>query len=167
MPGIGSYMSVAQEQNDGWAQVYAVVAMILMIVAIDQLIWRPLIVWSNKFKIEDTEAEYQDRSAVLRFFSRSRVVAWIAASVRHACHAPGGPARAYDPPHAASAASRARIWRGHSVAARFSWALTLDPDRVRRVQRRSPALGSEVLRVADHRRATSCSPSFACWPPSA
>ncbi|HEV3271191.1 MAG TPA: ABC transporter permease subunit [Candidatus Methylacidiphilales bacterium] len=77
VPGIGSYMSVAKEQNNGWAQVYAVVAMIVMIVAIDQLIWRPLIVWSNKFKIEDTEAEYQDRSAVLRFFSRSRVVAWF------------------------------------------------------------------------------------------
>jgi NitT/TauT family transport system permease protein len=77
VPGIGSYMSVAKEQNNGWAQVYAVVAMILMIVAIDQLIWRPLIVWSNKFKIEDTEAEYQDSSAVLRFFMRSRVVAWF------------------------------------------------------------------------------------------
>ena len=75
--GVGSYMSVAQEQNNGWAQVYAVIAMIIMIVAIDQLIWRPLIVWSNKFKIEDTESEYQDRSAVLRFFSRSRVVGWM------------------------------------------------------------------------------------------
>jgi NitT/TauT family transport system permease protein len=75
--GVGSYMSVAQEQNNGWAQVYAVIAMILMIVAIDQLVWRPLIVWSNKFKIEDTESEYQDRSAVLRFFSRSRVVGWL------------------------------------------------------------------------------------------
>jgi NitT/TauT family transport system permease protein len=75
--GIGSYMSVAKEQHNGWAQVYAVIAMVLMIVAIDQLIWRPLLVWSNKFKIEDTEAEYQDRSAVLRFFSRSRVVAWF------------------------------------------------------------------------------------------
>jgi NitT/TauT family transport system permease protein len=75
--GLGSYMSVAHQQNDGWAQIYAIVATILMIVAIDQLIWRPLIVWSNKFKIEDTEAEYQDRSVVLRFFSRSRVFAWI------------------------------------------------------------------------------------------
>jgi NitT/TauT family transport system permease protein len=75
--GVGSYMSVAQDQNNGWAQVYAVIAMIIMIVAIDQLIWRPLIVWSNKFKIEDTEAEYQDSSAVLRFFRRSRVVNWF------------------------------------------------------------------------------------------
>jgi NitT/TauT family transport system permease protein len=77
VPGIGSYMSVAKEQNNGWAQVYAVVAMVLMIVAIDQLIWRPLIVWSNKFKIEDTESEYHDQSAVLRFFGRSRVIAWF------------------------------------------------------------------------------------------
>src|SRR5271155_5757458 len=75
--GVGAYMSVAKEQNNNWAQFYAVIAMIVMIVAIDQLIWRPLIVWSNKFKIEDTESEYQDRSAVLRFFSRSRVVAWF------------------------------------------------------------------------------------------
>jgi NitT/TauT family transport system permease protein len=77
VPGIGSYMSVAQEQNNGWAQLYAVIAMVLMIVAIDQFIWRPLMVWSNKFKIEDTEAEFQDTSAVLRFFGRSRVAGWL------------------------------------------------------------------------------------------
>ena len=75
--GIGSYMSVAHEENNGWAQIDAVIAMVLMIVAIDQLIWRPLIVWSNKFKIEDTESEYQDRSAMLRFLIRSRVFAWL------------------------------------------------------------------------------------------
>ena len=55
--GVGSYMSVAQEQKNGWAQFDAVVAVVLMVVAIDQLIFRPLIVWSNKFKIEDTESE--------------------------------------------------------------------------------------------------------------
>jgi NitT/TauT family transport system permease protein len=75
--GVGSYMSVAQEQKNGWAQFDAVVAVVLMVVAIDQLIFRPLIVWSNKFKIEDTEAEFQDRSAVLDFFGRSRVAGWM------------------------------------------------------------------------------------------
>jgi len=49
--------------------------MIIMIVAIDQLIWRPLIVWSNKFKLEDTESEVQDRSVILRFLSRSTLFA--------------------------------------------------------------------------------------------
>ena len=75
--GLGSYMSVAQEQNNGWAQVYDVIAMIIMIVLLDQLVWRPLIVWSNKFKIEDTESEFQDRSAVLRYLGRSRVAGWL------------------------------------------------------------------------------------------
>jgi NitT/TauT family transport system permease protein len=75
--GLGSYMSVAKEQGNNWAQFYAVVAVILMIVAIDQLVWRPLIVWSNKFKMEDTESEFQDTSAVLRFFSRSTVFSAI------------------------------------------------------------------------------------------
>ena len=77
VPGVGSYMSVAQQQHNVSAQVYAVIAMIIMIVAIDQLVWRPLIVWSNKFKMEDTESEYQDRSGVLRFLSRSRVAIWL------------------------------------------------------------------------------------------
>jgi NitT/TauT family transport system permease protein len=81
--GIGSYMAVAHAKNDGWAQFYAVVAMVLMIVAIDQLIWRPLIVWSNKFKIEDTEAEFQERSVVLRFLQRSTVMAWIGEKFSH------------------------------------------------------------------------------------
>jgi NitT/TauT family transport system permease protein len=73
LPGIGSYMNEAQAQGNGWAQFDAVIAMIVMIVAIDQLVWRPLIVWSNKFKIEDTESEYQDRSTVLTWLGRSAV----------------------------------------------------------------------------------------------
>lgn len=77
LPGIGSYMAVAQQKGDGWAQLYAVLAMVLMIVAVDQLVWRPLIVWSAKFKLEDTEAQYQDRSAILRWLGRSKVAAWL------------------------------------------------------------------------------------------
>ncbi len=86
--GVGSYMAVAHEQHDGWAQLYAVIAMIIMIVAIDQLIWRPLIVWSNKFKIEDTESEFQDRSAVLRYFNRSRIIAWLDKKLTDFIHKP-------------------------------------------------------------------------------
>jgi NitT/TauT family transport system permease protein len=77
VPGLGSYMSVAKEENNVPAQWYLVIATVLMIVAIDQLIWRPLLVWSNKFKLEDTEAEFQDSSALLRFFSRSTVFSRI------------------------------------------------------------------------------------------
>jgi NitT/TauT family transport system permease protein len=75
--GLGSYMSVAQEQGNTAAVVWDVVAMLAMIVALDQLVWRPLLVWSNKFKLEDTEAQYQDRSAVLDYLGRSRLAGWI------------------------------------------------------------------------------------------
>ena len=88
VPGLGSYMSVAQQHHDVAAQVYAVIATILMIVAIDQLVWRPLIVWSNKFKLEDTESEYQDRSAVLRFLGRSRVASWLHDRSQRIIHRP-------------------------------------------------------------------------------
>jgi NitT/TauT family transport system permease protein len=75
--GLGSYMSVAQQQKDYAAQVYDVLAMLFLIIALDQLVWRPLIVWSNKFKMEDTEAEFQDRSAVLNYLGRSRLGNWL------------------------------------------------------------------------------------------
>jgi NitT/TauT family transport system permease protein len=84
--GVGSYMSVAQAQKNGWAQFDAVVAVVLMVVAIDQLIFRPLIVWSNKFKIEDTESEYQDSSMMLRYFSRSRLIAWLQEKIKSISH---------------------------------------------------------------------------------
>lgn len=80
--GVGSYMSVAQAQNDGWAQVYAVIAVVIMVVAIDQLIWRPLMVWSNRFKIEDTESQGEQSSTVLRYYNRSRVARWLHAKIK-------------------------------------------------------------------------------------
>jgi NitT/TauT family transport system permease protein len=73
--GLGSYMAAAQSQNppDQVAQAWDIVAMLVMIVALDQLVWRPLLVWSNKFKLEDTEAQIQDRSVVLDYLGRSRL----------------------------------------------------------------------------------------------
>ena len=56
LPGIGSYMSVAIDRGDGRAMAGAALAMIVMIVVVDQLLWRPLLAWAQKFKLEETEA---------------------------------------------------------------------------------------------------------------
>jgi NitT/TauT family transport system permease protein len=57
LPGLGSYMSLAIEYGDGWAQLFGVLAMLGMIVFVDQVVWRPLVAWSHKFTDEDaTEA---------------------------------------------------------------------------------------------------------------
>ena len=54
LPGLGSYMATAVERGDTRAAVYAIVAMIVTIVVTDQLFWRPLVAWAEKFKIEQT-----------------------------------------------------------------------------------------------------------------
>src|SRR5262249_45088720 len=53
VPGIGSYMSVAVERGRPDAMLWAVLAMIAMIVALDQLLWRPVVVWAQKFRLEE------------------------------------------------------------------------------------------------------------------
>ena len=53
LPGLGSYMQEAANQGNAGAQAWAVLAMVLMIVGVDQLIWRPVVVWSQKFRVEE------------------------------------------------------------------------------------------------------------------
>ncbi len=52
LPGLGSYMSLAIERGEGEAQLLGVLAMLGMIVFLDQLVWRPLVAWSQKFTDE-------------------------------------------------------------------------------------------------------------------
>ena len=77
LPGIGSYMAVAIDKGDRRAMAYAVVAMIVMIVTVDQLVWRPALVWAQKFKVEETAAAEAPRSFVLDLLRRSRIPGWF------------------------------------------------------------------------------------------
>ena len=52
LPGLGSYMSVAASAGNIPAMIWAALAMILLIVFLDQVLWRPLVAWSQKFRIE-------------------------------------------------------------------------------------------------------------------
>ena len=54
LPGLGSYMSLAIERGNGRAQLLGVLAMLGMIVFVDQVVWRPLVAWSHKFTDEET-----------------------------------------------------------------------------------------------------------------
>ncbi|WP_243316654.1 ABC transporter permease [Geothrix paludis] len=76
LPGLGSYMSVAVEQGNGRAQIYAILAMILMIVFLDQVLWRPIVVWAQRFKVEDTVQSEAPSSWFLDFVRRSRLIRW-------------------------------------------------------------------------------------------
>jgi len=77
LPGLGSYMSVAVAQGDGRAMVAAVVAMTIMIVALDQLLWRPVVVWAQKFRVEESGQTEPMESWFLDLLKRSEVLAWV------------------------------------------------------------------------------------------
>ena len=61
LPGVGSYIALAIEQKDLHAVGYAILTMIIVIFLYDQILFRPLIAWSEKFKVEQSpdESEYQ------------------------------------------------------------------------------------------------------------
>jgi NitT/TauT family transport system permease protein len=54
LPGLGSYLAAAADAGDTRALVLGLATLILVIVILDQLIWRPLVAWSDRFKIEQS-----------------------------------------------------------------------------------------------------------------
>lgn len=77
LPGIGSYISVAILAADISAICYAVLAMFIVIIVYDQLVFRPLVAWSEKFK-SDREGGGTDivesESWVIDLFRRTRMM---------------------------------------------------------------------------------------------
>jgi NitT/TauT family transport system permease protein len=86
LPGIGSYMSEAINRGDGRAMAAAVVAMTLVVVLVDQVFWRPIVVWSQRFKMDDTASADAAQSWLLDLLHHSHVYVALrrAASSPHA-----------------------------------------------------------------------------------
>jgi NitT/TauT family transport system permease protein len=74
LPGLGSYMSVAVEQGRVDAMLYAIAAMTLMIVLVDQLLWRPVVVWAQKFRVEEGGSPEPMSSWFLNWIRRSALL---------------------------------------------------------------------------------------------
>ncbi len=74
LPGLGSYLQIAAGAGDMRAILWGMAAMIAVIVLLDQLVWRPAIAWSDKFKFETVEGA-APRSFVLTVLRRSKVLA--------------------------------------------------------------------------------------------
>ena len=82
LPGLGSYMSVAVNQDNYAAMAGAILAMILMIVALDQLLWRPVVVWAQKFRLEEGGNLPATSSWFLDWLRRSRLIKQLLIIVR-------------------------------------------------------------------------------------
>jgi NitT/TauT family transport system permease protein len=75
LPGLGSYIQTATYSGDMRALLCGIVTVILIVVATDQLIWRPLIAWSDKFKLEQVESAERVTSPILALLRRSTLSA--------------------------------------------------------------------------------------------
>jgi NitT/TauT family transport system permease protein len=114
LPGIGSYMSVALDRRDLPAMALAMLAMTAMIVSVDQLLWRPLVVWVEKFRLDETTGGTGAASSwVLNFLRRARLPRRAAVFRRRALRAARRGRRPFQRPLRAGAP---RIVRAPRVA---------------------------------------------------
>jgi NitT/TauT family transport system permease protein len=77
LPGLGSYLQTAASAGDMTSILWGVATMVLLIVLLDQFIWRPVIAWAEKFKVEQVESTDAPRSWVLNLVEHSRGLAKI------------------------------------------------------------------------------------------
>ncbi|MFZ3178181.1 MAG: ABC transporter permease subunit [Methylovirgula sp.] len=71
LPGIGSYLALAIDHKRIDAVVAAIVTMLFVIIAYDQLLFRPLVTFGSRFRVELSAGEYEERSWVIQLFRRT------------------------------------------------------------------------------------------------
>jgi len=71
LPGIGSYVAQAIQEKDLHAIAWALCTMLVVILIYDQILFRPLVAWAEKFKFELTESQDSAESWVLLLFKRA------------------------------------------------------------------------------------------------
>lgn len=81
LPGVGSYLGLAISQANMQAVGYAIVTMLIVIFLYDQLLFRPLLKWADKFKAEYTAQEKAMRSWVTDLLQKTRVFSYLGRSL--------------------------------------------------------------------------------------
>jgi len=74
LPGVGSYIALAIEQKNLVAIAWAIGAMLLVILLYDQLLFRPLVAWVDRFRVEQEPGVRVPQSWALTMMRRSRLI---------------------------------------------------------------------------------------------
>lgn len=83
LPGLGAYLQEAANQGNLMAICWGLIALIAVIVGLDQLVWRPLLAWSERFKLEMVESELPRTSWFYDVLRGSQLLAWLGDKVIH------------------------------------------------------------------------------------
>lgn len=81
LPGVGSYIAMAIEQRDIYAVVYSIITMVVVIFLYDQILFRPLIAWSEKFKMEQSADEAESQSWLIDLMRSSRLMKRVGSNI--------------------------------------------------------------------------------------
>ena len=81
LPGLGSYLSEAASQENYRAVTWGLLTLVVVIVFLDQLVWRPLNAWSNRFKVEMVEDDQPPTSWFFAAVGNSRLLNWIGSAI--------------------------------------------------------------------------------------
>jgi NitT/TauT family transport system permease protein len=118
LPGLGSYLQTAASAGDTEAILWGVGTMIAVIVLLDQIVWRPVIAWAEKFKMEQVESTDAPQSWFLDLIKGSRLLIRLRKRVfnplreRLAQHF----AREYDSAQEDAPAKVWKVWAGRVIA---------------------------------------------------
>jgi NitT/TauT family transport system permease protein len=74
VPGLGSYIQAATDSGDTRAKIFGMIAMGIVIIVVDRLIWWPLVVWSRKFKLDDFGGSRAPKNPIQLWLARSLAV---------------------------------------------------------------------------------------------
>jgi NitT/TauT family transport system permease protein len=73
LPGIGAFVAAASDAGELNKVLLAIVVMVVMVVGVNVLFWRPLTAWAERFRVEDSEANKAPRSLTLGLLRRSNI----------------------------------------------------------------------------------------------
>lgn len=77
LPGLGSYMNKAVVSGDSGAEWTAIFAVLFLVVMLDRLVWAPLMVWTQRFQMDESLRPERPRNWLLTLLRRSRLLRWL------------------------------------------------------------------------------------------
>jgi NitT/TauT family transport system permease protein len=119
LPGLGSYLQTAASAGDTEAILWGVGTMIAVIVLLDQIVWRPVIAWAEKFKVEQVESTDAPQSWFLNLMQKSRLLHRLRKKAINPVRERLGLhfARGYHPDQEEAPPAAWKVWIGRTIAA--------------------------------------------------
>jgi NitT/TauT family transport system permease protein len=119
LPGLGSYLQTAASAGDTEAILWGVGTMIAVIVLLDQIVWRPVIAWAEKFKVEQVESTDAPQSWFLDLMQKSRLLHRLRKKAINPVRERLGLhfARGYHPDQEEAPPAIWKVWVGRAIAA--------------------------------------------------